>query len=153
MTNLLYRDHFGRCSSEMAKLIPLPFSCGKPTYCKKLPGFSPPFQDVARISLSAIIFLFQLDSSIFCLHNVFVTYDPLGFTLELFGTFHLWLLFNYLSYVFFLSVFSSSYNSMSCSWCPVLTGLNLIMGKKLSNQAVFRKFTCKPILANMLRFC
>lgn len=100
----------------MAKFIPLPCSCGKPTYCKKLPGFSPPCQDVARISLSAIIFLFQLDSSILCLHNVFVTYDLLGFTLELFDTFHLWSLFNYLSYVF-LYVFSSSCNSMSCSWC------------------------------------
>ena len=39
--SLFYRYYFGRCSSELAQLAPLPFSCGMSTcYCDRLHNFS-----------------------------------------------------------------------------------------------------------------
>ena len=39
--NLFYRYYFGRCSSELAQLVPLPFSRGRSTrYSDRLHGFS-----------------------------------------------------------------------------------------------------------------
>ena len=39
--SLFYRHYFGRCSSELAQLVPLPFSQGKSTrYSDRLHGFS-----------------------------------------------------------------------------------------------------------------
>ena len=39
--SLLYRYHFGRCSSELAQLVPLPFSQGRSTqYSDSLHDFS-----------------------------------------------------------------------------------------------------------------
>ena len=38
--NLFYRYYFGRCSSELAQLVPLPFSCGRSTrYSDRLHDF------------------------------------------------------------------------------------------------------------------
>ena len=39
--SLFYRYYFGRCSSELAQLVPLPFSCGRSTrYSDRLHDFS-----------------------------------------------------------------------------------------------------------------
>ena len=39
--SLFYRSYFGRCSSELAQLVPLPFSRGRPTrYSDRLHDFS-----------------------------------------------------------------------------------------------------------------
>ena len=39
--SLFYRYYFGRCSSELAQLVPLPFFRGRPTrYSERLPDFS-----------------------------------------------------------------------------------------------------------------
>ena len=47
--SLFYRYYFGRCSSEQAQLIPLPFSQGRSTcYSDRLHDFSP-FLDVIGI--------------------------------------------------------------------------------------------------------
>ena len=65
--SLFYRYYFGRCSSEQAQLIPLPFSRGRSTrYSDILHDFSP-FLNVTRISMSSVSFLAQLDSGILCL--------------------------------------------------------------------------------------
>ena len=40
-SNLFYRYYFGRCSSELAKLVPLPYSRGRSTrYSHRLHDFS-----------------------------------------------------------------------------------------------------------------
>ena len=65
--SLSYRYYFGRCSSEQAQLIPLPFSRRRSTrYSHRLHDFSP-FLNVTRISMSTVSFLVQLDSGILCL--------------------------------------------------------------------------------------
>ena len=56
--SLLYRFYFRRCSSELAELVPLPYSQGRST-C--------PFLDFTRTSMSPHSFLTQLDSGILCL--------------------------------------------------------------------------------------
>ena len=33
LISLFYRSYLGRCSSELAQLVPLPFSCGRSTPC------------------------------------------------------------------------------------------------------------------------
>ena len=39
--NLFYRYYFGRCSSELAELVPFPYSCGRSTrYSDRLHDFS-----------------------------------------------------------------------------------------------------------------
>ena len=65
---LFYRYYFGRCSSELAKLVPLPYSWGRSTrYFHRLHDFLSPFLDVTRMSMSTVWFLTQLDSGILCL--------------------------------------------------------------------------------------
>ena len=71
--SLFYRHYFGRCSSELAQLVPLPYSC----QCLLVilidcMIFLSPFLDVARISMSTVSFLAQPDSGIFCLQNAFL---------------------------------------------------------------------------------
>ena len=66
--SLFYRYYFGRCFSELAHLIPLPFSQGRSTsYSNRLHGFLSPFLDVTRTSISTVSFLAQLDCGIFYL--------------------------------------------------------------------------------------
>ena len=55
-----YKYFFGRCSSELAQLVPL-------SYTDKLHDFLLPFLDVIRMSMSTVSFLAQLDSGIICL--------------------------------------------------------------------------------------
>ena len=51
--NLFYRYYFGRCSSELAQLVPLSFTRGKSTrYSDRLHDFLSPFRDVTRMSMS-----------------------------------------------------------------------------------------------------
>ena len=66
--SLFYRYYFGRCSSELAELVPLPYSRGRSThYSDRLHDFSSPFLDVTRMHMSTVSFLAQLDSGILCL--------------------------------------------------------------------------------------
>ena len=66
--SLFYRYYFGRCSSELAQLVPLPFFEGGLLVilidCKI---FLSPFLDVTRMSMSTVSFLTQLNSGILCL--------------------------------------------------------------------------------------
>ena len=66
--SLFYRYYFGRCSSELAQLVPLPYSRrGSTRYSDRLHDFLSPFLDVSRMSMSTVSFLVQLDSGILCL--------------------------------------------------------------------------------------
>ena len=67
--SLFYRYYFDRCSSELAQLVPLPFSQGRSLLAIQIDCmiFLSPFLDVARMSISAVSFLTQLDSGILCL--------------------------------------------------------------------------------------
>ena len=60
-----YRYYFGRCSSEPAQLVPLPYSHGRSTcYSDKLHDFLSLFLYVTGISLLPVSFLALLDSGI-----------------------------------------------------------------------------------------
>ena len=62
--NLFYRYYFCRCSSELAQLFPLPFSCGRSTrYSDRLDDFS---VTIPRCD-EDVSFQAQLDSGILCL--------------------------------------------------------------------------------------
>ena len=70
--SLFYRYYFGRCSSELAQLVPLLILEGDLLgilhdfliFCMI---FLSPFLDVTRMSMSTVSFLVQLDSGILCL--------------------------------------------------------------------------------------
>ena len=56
--SLFYRYYFGRCSSELAELVPLPYSRGRSTrYSDRLHDFLSPFLDVTRMPISTVCFL------------------------------------------------------------------------------------------------
>ena len=66
--SLFYRYYFGRCSSELVELVPLPFSQGGLLVILiDYMIFLSPFLDVTRMSLSTVSFLAQLESGILCL--------------------------------------------------------------------------------------
>ena len=51
--SLFYMYYFGRCSSKLAQLVPLPFSRGRSTpYSDRLHNFLSPFPDVTRMYVS-----------------------------------------------------------------------------------------------------
>ena len=53
--SLFSKYYFGRCSSQLAPLVPLPFSPGRSTrYSNQLHDFLSPFLDVTRISMSTV---------------------------------------------------------------------------------------------------
>ena len=61
--SLFYRYYFGRCSSELAQLVPLSYSRGRSTrYSDRWRIFLSRFLDVTRMSMSTVSFLAQLDS-------------------------------------------------------------------------------------------
>ena len=61
--SLFYRYYFGRCSSELAQVVPFPYSQGRCTlYSDRL--HDSPFVDVSRVSMSTLSFLAQLDCGI-----------------------------------------------------------------------------------------
>ena len=65
--SLFYRYYFGRCSSELAQLVPLSYSGGRSArYQNRLHDLLSPFLDVTRMSMATISFLAQLDSGILC---------------------------------------------------------------------------------------
>ena len=71
--SLFYRYYFGRCSSELAQLVPLPFfEGGLLVILIDYMIFLSPFLDITRMSMSTVPFLAQLDSGIFCLWNAFL---------------------------------------------------------------------------------
>ena len=66
--SLFYRYYFGRCSSELAQLVPLPFSRETSTrYPVDCMIFLSTFLDLTRMSMSTASFLAQLNSEILCL--------------------------------------------------------------------------------------
>ena len=66
--SLFYRYYFGRCSSELAQLVPLLFlEGGLLVILKDCMIFLSPFLDVTRMSMSTVSFVAQLDSGILCL--------------------------------------------------------------------------------------
>ena len=68
--SLFYRYYFGRCSSELAQLVPLPYSRGSSGLLVILIDcmiFLSPFLDLTRMPMSAVSFLAQLGSGILCL--------------------------------------------------------------------------------------
>ena len=69
--SLFYRYYFGRCSSELAELVPLPYSRGRSTRYSDM-IFLSPFLNVTRMSMSTVSFLAQVDSGILCLQNAFL---------------------------------------------------------------------------------
>ena len=72
--NLASLSHyFGRCSSELSELLPLPYSRERsPCYSDRCMIILSPLLDVTRMSMSIISFLAQLDSRNLCLKNVFI---------------------------------------------------------------------------------
>ena len=68
VASLFYRYYFGRCSSELAQLVPLPFfEGGLLVILIDCMIFLSSFLDVTKMSVSAVSFLAQLGSGIFCL--------------------------------------------------------------------------------------
>ena len=65
---LFYRYYFGRCSSELAQLVPLPFlQGGLLVILIDCIIFLSPFLDVTRMSMSTVSFLAWVNSGILCL--------------------------------------------------------------------------------------
>ena len=60
--SLLYRYYFDRCSSELAQLIPLPYS--RESSLSLFMIFLSPFLDVTRMSMTTVSFFTQLHSGI-----------------------------------------------------------------------------------------
>ena len=58
--SFVYRYFFGRCSSELAQLVPLPYSPRRSTCYSDRFCFLSQFLDVTRISMSTVSFLMQL---------------------------------------------------------------------------------------------
>ena len=70
---LFHRYDFGRCSSELAQLVPLPYSRGRLLVNSiDCMIFLSPFLDVTWMSMSAVSFPEQLYSRILCLQNAFL---------------------------------------------------------------------------------
>ena len=66
--SFFYRYYFGRCSSELTQLVPLPFSRGRSTRCSdRLHDFSVPIPRCYKDVKSTVFFLAQLDFEILCL--------------------------------------------------------------------------------------
>ena len=65
---IFYGYYFGRCSSELAQLVPLPYSRGGLLIILiDCMIFLSPLLDVTRMTMSTVSFLVQLDSRILCL--------------------------------------------------------------------------------------
>ena len=65
--SLFYRYYFGRCSSELAELVPLILKGGLLVILIDCMLFLSPFLDITRMSMSTVSFLAQLDFGILCL--------------------------------------------------------------------------------------
>ena len=71
--SLFHRYYFSRCSSVLAQLVSLPYSCGRSTrYSEKLHNSSVTIPRCYKdFYVNSFFFLTQLDSEIFCLWNAF----------------------------------------------------------------------------------
>ena len=66
--NLFHGHYFGRCSSDLNQLVPLPFlEVGLLVILIDCLVFMSPFLDVRRMSMSIVLFLAQPNSGILCL--------------------------------------------------------------------------------------
>ena len=66
--SLFYGYYFRRCSSELAQLVPLPYSQGRSTlYSVGLHYFSATIPRCYKVSMSTVSFLAQPDSGILCI--------------------------------------------------------------------------------------
>ena len=65
--SLFYRYYFSRCSSELAELVPLPFSWERSTFSYRLHDFSVAIPRCYKDIYIKRFFLSQLDSGILCL--------------------------------------------------------------------------------------
>ena len=66
--SLFYKYYFGRCSSELAQLVPLPFFRGRSTrYSDRLHDFSVTIPRFTRMSMLTVSFLAHLGPGILCL--------------------------------------------------------------------------------------
>ena len=109
--NLFYGYYYGKCSSDLAQLVPLSHSHGRSThYSNRLHDFSVAiprcFKDVYLSTVFFLAFLTQLDSGILCLHNAFLW--PMiwkALSLELIDTFFFGLFLKKLSYILFIPFF------------------------------------------------
>ena len=71
--SLFYRYYFGRCSSELAQLVPPSFrKGGLLAILIDCMIFLSPFLDVTRMSMSTVSFLTQLDPGILSPQNAFL---------------------------------------------------------------------------------
>ena len=71
--NLFYRYYFGRCSSELDQLVPVPFSQGTSArYSDSLHDFSVTIPRCYKDVYSTVSFLAWLNSGILCLQNPFL---------------------------------------------------------------------------------
>ena len=70
--SLFYRYYSGRCSSELAQLVPLPLEEGLLVILIDFMIFLSPFLDVRRMSMSTVSFLAQLEPGILRLQNAFL---------------------------------------------------------------------------------
>ena len=87
--------------------------------------FLSPFLDVTRISMSTVLFLAQLGCRILCLKNVFLwPMIYMVFNLELIDIFWMQVLVKQISCMPQIFCVSFSCNSMPCSGCSVLHGVN-----------------------------
>ena len=89
LKSFYYRYYFGKCSSELAQLIPLIYSRGKSTrYSDRLCVFSVIITRCYEDSILTVSFLAQLDSGILCPYNAFLLpIISLALSLELSDTF------------------------------------------------------------------
>ena len=65
--SLFCRHYYGRSSSELAQVVPLPYFRWRSTcYSDRLHDFLSLFLDVTRMSMSTVCLLLQLDPGILC---------------------------------------------------------------------------------------
>ena len=72
--SLFHRYYFGKCSSELAQLVPLSFSRGRSScYSDRLHDCSVPISRCYKdVSMSTVSFIAQLDCRNLCLKNAFL---------------------------------------------------------------------------------
>ena len=71
--SIFCRYYFGRCSSELAQLVPLPYSLGRSSrYFDRLQDFSVTIPRCYKMYMSTVSFLAQLDPESLCLWNAFL---------------------------------------------------------------------------------
>ena len=122
--SIFYRYYFGRCSSELAQLVPLPFSRGRFTrYSDRLHDFSVTiprcYKDVYVNSIFSRTARLWNSLPVECFP---LTYDLNGFKSRI--NRHLLTVDSFQRDFLFVLILIFSCNSMSCSGCLALHGVN-----------------------------